>query len=64
MVALSFCYLTTVCVRQSHFAELEREKGVKKSEGESDVRKDERKSLQGREEGAGMKDTADGDRCT
>lgn len=40
---------------------IERGKRVKKTEEESDVRKDERKSQWGREEGAGMKGTAE--RC-
>lgn len=66
MYARSLSPLSRNCVRQTvPLCWFERGKGVKKkSEGESDVRKDEGKSQRGREESAGMKGTADRDRCT
>ena len=64
MLALSFPYLTTVCVLDSPALLIERAKGMKKSEEKS-------KAMQGKLRGrviseadAGMKGTADRDRCT
>lgn len=63
LLALSLCCFATVCIRQYYFADWGRERGEKDTRA-SNIRTDEGKSQRGWEEGAGMKGTADRDRCT